>query len=36
MTTVVTVRTPDHIVIGADSLLTQGDTRLSHTDTISQ
>ena len=28
MTTVVAVRTPQHIVIGADTLLTQGDTRL--------
>ncbi len=31
MTTVVAVRTPEHIVIGADTLLTQGDTRLPHT-----
>jgi ATP-dependent HslUV protease, peptidase subunit HslV len=31
MTTVVTVRTPQHIVIGADTLLTQGETLLPHT-----
>jgi len=36
MTTVVTVRTPEHCVIGADTLLTQGDTRLSHTYNLAQ
>ena len=36
MTTVVAVRTPQHIVIGADTLLTQGDTRLPHTYNLAQ
>lgn len=36
MTTVVAVRTPEHIVIGADTLLTQGDTRLPHTYSLAQ
>lgn len=36
MTTVVAVRTPEHIVIGADTLLTQGDTRLPDTYNLTQ
>ena len=36
MTTVVAVRTPEHTILGADSLLTQGDTRLHHTYNLSQ
>lgn len=31
MTTIVAVRTDEHVVIGSDSMLTQGETRVTHT-----